>query len=528
MLTVPARQSILPALFSGVLLCLALPGTGGLWPLLFVALVPLLVSLRNVGVRRAACYGLVTGLVHYLSLLYWIVIVLGRYGRLPWFISYPALLLFAFVLSLFVVVFALSARLLLGRSPLVALWGVPCIWVGLDWIRSFLFTGFPWMDLGYGLWDVPRLIQISDITGHYGVTFLLLLTNVLVLLLFTQGKRVVQGSILAPVVLLFLVVGLYSCWRWQFVLSGPSDSMSIGVVQGNIEQDKKWIPEEQRKTIDGYIRQTVSLFKENKPSLVVWPETALPFFPEDSRLTANLRRLTIKADIGLLTGAPWYTIKNLRKRQFRYYNSALLINTDGEFAGKYFKTHLVPFGEYVPLKKYLWFLAPLVQTVGDFTPGTIEKPIEFKKARIGVLLCYESIFAELGEKWVKAGANVLINLTNDAWYGKSSAPHQSFAMTVFRAVETRRSVVRAANTGISGFIDPLGRVKVQSKIFVPWQAVYNVVLRDDVTIFVRYGHLFAPLCLLLGFCMLLYSSLRVQRETPPLQPSFAVGQGKRS
>jgi len=219
-------------------------------------------------------------------------------------------------------------------------------------------------------------------------------------------------------------------------------------------------------------------------------------------LTQNLKQLTRQSGIGLLTGAPWYTVKDLAKRKILYYNSAILINSDGDLAGQYFKTHLVPFGEYVPMKKYLWFLAPLVQTVGDFTAGKVENPLVFRQAKIGVLLCYESIFAGLSEKWVRHGANLLINLTNDAWYGKSSAPHQSFAMTVFRAVETRRSVVRAANTGISGFIDPIGRVQMQSDIFVPWQAAEEVVLNNEVTFFVRYGHLFAPLCLFLGFCML--------------------------
>jgi apolipoprotein N-acyltransferase len=403
----------------------------------------------------------------------------------------------------------MAARYMLAEaSPLVILWALPCIWVGLDWIRSFLFTGFPWMDLGYGLWSVPKLIQISDITGHYGVTFIILLVNVLVALFLIDRTKTARVVVIAPVILLLLAVGGYSSWRWQSWLSHGHPTMRIGVVQGNVEQDKKWLPQEQRVTVMGYIRQTDLLFDRQKPALVVWPETALPFFPENNPLTKVLLQLTRQKHIGLLTGAPWYRVVDLRKRKIRYYNSALLLDPEGNLAGQYFKTHLVPFGEYVPLKKYLWFLAPLVQTVGDFTPGKIEEPIVFQKARIGVLLCYESIFARLSEKWVKAGANILINLTNDAWYGKSSAPHQSFAMTVFRAVETRRSVVRAANTGISGFIDPLGRVRMQSDIFVPWQAVDNVVLNNEVTFVVRYGHLFAPLCLFLGFCMLLSVRLR--------------------
>ena len=508
------RQGLLPALASGVLLCLGMPGTGGLWPLLFIALVPLLMALKTATPGQAVRRSLVTGLVHFTSLLYWIVIVMGRYGGLGWYISYPTLVLLALVLSLFLVAFAVSARVLLaGTSTLAALWALPCIWVGLDWIRSFLFTGFPWMDLGYGLWSVPRLIQISDVTGHYGVTFVLLLTNTLAALWLTDRARVRRLSVLVPVVVLLLGAALYSAWRWQSLdqWMKTAATMRIGIVQGDILQDEKWVPEDREKTVMGYIGQTESLFTDKKPALVAWPETALPFYPEHNPLMAPVRHMVEDHAFGLLTGAPWYEVVDREKEMYRYYNSALLLNPDGTFGGRYSKTHLVPFGEYVPMKKYLWFIAPIVQTVGDFTPGTVENPIVYKNARIGVVLCYESIFPDIAEKWAAAGANVLFNLTNDAWYGKSSAPQQSFAMTVFRAVETRRSVVRAANTGISGFIDPLGRVGKRSEIFVPWQAAADVVLNDNTSFVVGPGRFFGPLCLLAG-AVLVLDGLRRRRR----------------
>jgi apolipoprotein N-acyltransferase len=512
MMRLPARQSVLPALLSGGLLCLGLPGSGGLWPLLFIALVPLLVTIRKAKPGQAAWCGLITGLVHFLSLLYWIVIVMGRYGGLPWYISYTTLFSLALVLTVFVVIFTISARLFLTEAtPIVTLWILPCLWVGLDWIRSFLFSGFPWMDLGYGLWSVPQLIQISDLTGHFGITFLLLLTNTLVALLLTDRARTLRLSIIVPVVMLMLAAAGYSTWRWQSLERHlpTKEVMTIGVVQGNVEQDKKWAPEERRATVTAYIGRTVSLFAPKKPALVVWPETALPFFPEAQHpLMIPLRSLTTQHQIALLTGAPWYEAIDRAEKKFQYYNSALLLNVDGRFGGQYFKTHLVPFGEYVPMKKYLPFIAPIVQTVGDFTPGTVEDPIVYQKAKIGVLLCYEIIFPDIAEQWVRAGANILINLTNDAWYGKSSAPQQSFAMTVFRAVENRRSLVRAANTGISGFIDPLGRVRMRSEIFVPWEASADVVLNEDVPIVVRYGYMFAPFCFFLGTGLLLLQVLR--------------------
>jgi apolipoprotein N-acyltransferase len=199
-----------------------------------------------------------------------------------------------------------------------------------------------------------------------------------------------------------------------------------------------------------------------------------------------------------LTGAPWYEIIDQEARKVNFFNSALLLQPDGSFAGKYYKSHLVPFGEYIPLKKYLPFLAPLVEAVGDFSFGTIEQPLIRQEARAGVLICFESVFPELSRKWVAAGANVLVNLTNDAWYGKSSAPWHSLAMSVLRAVETRRSLIRSANTGISAFVTPLGTITHQSELFVPWAAATEVVLCEELTIWARYGYLFAPVCLLLG------------------------------
>jgi len=528
-------MKIAAAPLTAVLFWLAFPGGGGLWPLLFVVLVPFLVVIAGeVTLRQAGIFGLFTGLFHFSALLYWIVTVLGYYGGLPLYLSVPAFVLLALYMSVYLGIFAMVSRLLIVRLPLLlALWLVPAAWVALDWCRSFLFSGFPWMDPGYGLAKVPWLLQSADLWGHYGLSYVLVLVNTLVALLAMAGAQTRERfALIVPVILLCGGVALYSMVRWQQIEHQVrmGAAMRVGVVQGNIAQDQKWSPGLQEKTMADYIGQSQGLIERNRPDLLIWPETALPFYPPGHPLLYSVRDLAGQGDVALLTGAPWVEqrrqdaqkrtervqgegdslgwsgvergrddgkgAKDERERQeLHYFNSALLFDTQGRIVDGYSKSHLVPFGEYVPLKKMLPFLAPVVEAVGDFSPGVISHTLDCRNARIGVLICFESIFPEIARKWVGVNANLLVNLTNDAWYGRSSAPYHSLAMTVMRAVETRRFVVRAANTGFSGVIDPLGRVRMVSPLFEPWAEVAEVVLMEEKSAFVRWGYLFSPLCL---------------------------------
>lgn len=499
-----SSKSFFLSLLTSLLLWLSFPGGGAVWPLLLVALVPLLFVLRSVSVRGSFFCGLSCGLVHFTLLLYWIVIVLGKYGGLAWFISLAALLLLALYMSLYFAFFALLARYILQAFPAsFCLWILPALWVGVDWLREVILTGFPWMDLGYALFEVPYIIQIADLVGHHGVTFLVVFVNTCLMLIFSK-KHSVLGYlfILVPALCLIGGVGIYSKNRFeevQHAMSATGTSrISVGIVQGNVDQAVKWSPSQQKETVERYLSQTELLFISGQPSLVVWPETALPFYPPSNDHMQPLKEQVATKDFALLTGAPWYEIIDREARNVKFFNSALLLQPDGLFGGKYYKTHLVPFGEYIPLKKFLPFLAPLVEAVGDFSFGAIEQPLIWQEARAGILICFESVFPELSRRWVLAGANMLVNLTNDAWYGKSSAPYHSLAMSVLRAVETRRSLIRSANTGISAFVTPAGTIAKQSDLFVPWAAAEEVVLSGEVTIWVRHGYLFAPLCLAFG------------------------------
>ncbi len=508
----PPRVTLGLGLLTPLLLGLAMPGRVGFWPLLFVAIVPLLHLCLSLSPKRSCLFGFATGFLYHLFLLYWIVIVVGRYGGLPLYLSLGALVLLALYMSCFWGVFCFLLSVFAGRSwnkersISTLVWLAPVLWVGLDYLRSFLFSGFPWMDIGYGLYSQPRLIQAADLGGHHAVSFALLLCNSLVVAIIDRQRSDVRWNIRMERRLLLLACGFlvfifgYSILRYNIVSSAVSRGLQskIAVVQGNVDQAEKWTPGKKEQTVATYVRLAEELLAQRDTELVDWPETALPFYLQNDPLASRIAQFVTANNIWLLTGAPAYSLKGTHadgRRDIDYFNAAVLIDAGGRLAGQYQKQHLVPFGEYVPFKKYMPFLSPLVVSVGDFTAGHSSEPLVMGKIRMGVLVCFESIFPEIARKSAAAGANLLVNLTNDAWYGRSSAPYQSMAMSVFRAVETKRSLVRAANTGISGFVDPVGNIIKRTELFVPTALASYVTLWDEETIFTRNGYLFGACCL---------------------------------
>jgi apolipoprotein N-acyltransferase len=533
------HSSLLPvwlALGTGILLFLSFPGAFGLWPLAWVALVPLLLAVKNVRPGVAARLGLLAGMVHYVSLLYWIVIVLGKYGNLPLWVSVPALLLLSLYMSSYLALFCALISGIWKQREISVVWVAPLLWVGLDFARSFLFSGFPWQDLGYSQYKALLFIQIADLAGHFGVTFLIVLVNSVTALLFVLWfanrsaepeaqpvltLRLRRAWFYAILPALCMIVGVmgYNVLRYHQVsqVIAGSPKMKIAVVQANIEQDKKWSPAMRLKTIDIYTELSgqAAAVENGPPALLVWPETALPFLINDNPYYRRLKNVLItKQKIWLLSGAPFYKEvedkSSQRAREVLSYNSAYLFTPEGKISGRYDKQHLVPFGEYVPLIDYLPLPGPLVENIGNFSSGKPGMPLSCQGAAIGVLICFESIFPKLARDWTSRGANLLVNITNDAWFGRSSAPWQHLSMAVFRAVENRRSLARSANTGVSAIIDPLGRIIRASPLFQPFYLVEDVSLLQGKTIFVDFGYYFGLLCLLVSipFVMLFRGATR--------------------
>lgn len=506
-----AVRPCLAAAGSGLMLTAAFPDLS-LSGLAFVALVPLLAAVTGRRSSEAFRLGFLAGMVHYASLLSWVVYTMGTYGQLPLFLSVPVLGLLAAYLSLYPAAFAaLWGRL---RVPLWVLApAAGALWTALEFLRAHLLTGFPWELLGYSQHHRLALIQAADVTGVYGLSFLIVTINAAVFLLVWQiFKRRWQGapvtfraSATAVLIGLLCFGGAFGYGQWRLgqidVLVAAAPKPTVAVVQGNIDQARKWDPAFQAASVDKYLQLSLKALG-GFPDLIVWPETATPFYlHESSALTDRVVRFVRSANVPLLVGSPFY---QERGGKIDYYNSAYLLDADGRVAGRYDKVHLVPFGEYVPLRRLLPFVGKMVPQVGDFRPGRKGAVLRWADRHLGVQICYEIIFPSLARQMTVNGADLLINITNDAWFGRTAAPAQHFSMAVFRAVENRRTLVRAANTGISGFIGPGGEVLARTGLFADATMNRPVPLLTGQTFYTRFGDVWAWGCLVVSVVMIVW------------------------
>lgn len=509
------KTEIFLAVLSGILMTAAFPNIGLSWTAWF-AMVPLLVAMRHQPWGNSFRLGFIAGLAHYFTLVYWLVHTMRTYGYLPWYLSVAVLVLIVSYVSLYLGAFAVLIQQISG-TPACLVWQVPVFWVSLEFLRSILFSGMPWELMGYSQHETLHIIQIADVFGIYGVSFVIALGNAAAFIGYLLVREKDWGNIkvtkrlfavsLACFACIFLSVWVYGNKRLKFFddLISRSPSVLIAVIQGNINQAVKWNPKFQEQTIDDYIKLSESVLSDDL-DLIVWPETATPFYLlRDVEPSERVFKGILNTGKDFLIGSPSYVNRGNR---IDYFNSAYLIQAEGSIAGKYDKVHLVPFGEYVPFKKWLPFIGKLVEQVGDFKPGKRGSTIPWRDLRIGMQICYEIIFPNLSRRMVQNGADLLVNITNDAWFGRTGAPYQHFSMAAIRAVENRRTLVRAANTGISGFVDPTGRVPAATPLFKAEALKQKVPVLKTETIYSRYGDFFAIICLVvsLSVVMLRYRS----------------------
>jgi apolipoprotein N-acyltransferase len=495
---------------SAALLTLSFPKTSW-WFLAWVAFIPLFKALESQPARKRLALGYTMGFVYSLGVFYWVTHSMRYYGHLSVPISISMLVLMALYLALFPAVFGL----LWGLFPVGGLFSLiwaPALWVGLEYLRSVLLTGFPWALVGYSQYRLLPLIQISEYTGIFGLSFLIILINQAIYQLFlkSDANRPWSGkwaeAVLAGTLLLAVVAyGTYILPENQMA-DDQADRIKVSIIQGNIDQSLKWDPNYQEQTINIYkdlTLKSLSDLSEIKPEapglnqeslpLVIWPETAVPFyFLNEQRLSGRLFELSRETNSHLLFGSPAVGRQNDR---LHYYNRAYLLSPSGQVS-YYDKVHLVPFGEYVPLKRFLPFVHRMVESIGEFSSGPRPYGLEHPQGKIGILICFETIFPEISRALKRDGCRLLVNITNDAWFGQTSAPYQHLSMLTFRAVENRVWIARAANTGFSALIDSSGRIVRKSSLFEKATIQAIIPLREESTFYSRYGDW------LVGFCFL--------------------------
>jgi apolipoprotein N-acyltransferase len=487
-----SRKKLTVAAISGLLLFLSFPKYGsGIFA--WIALIPLFFALKDVQPKEGLKIGFLTGLVAHVGILHWIAYVVVQYGYLPIYVGILAMLLLAAYLSLYTACFAMGIVFLRGKGIPVLL-SAPLLWTILEYLRSHLLTGFPWENLAYSQYLSRNMIQISDILGTYGISFTIILINAILYdLLSDRYHKILLLAKAATACIVLTLIFAYGHFRIEVIgeLLKEAPSLEVALVQGNIDQNLKWNSHYQSQTIDIY--RSLSLKANYSPGgLIIWPETAAPFyFQQRNQMQEAIVGIAKSTGAALLFGSPSYEGE---KANISYMNSAFLLKPDGTLIGRYDKVHLVPYGEYVPLRRYFPFIDKLVTGVGDFRPGKGFYPLSIDGHRLGVLICYEGIFPEAARNYKREGAELLVNITNDAWFGRTSAPTQHLSMTVFRAVENRLFLVRAANTGISAIIDPTGEIVSRTDLYERTVLKGNVKIIDERTCYAAYGDLFVYVC----------------------------------
>ncbi|MEA2014059.1 MAG: apolipoprotein N-acyltransferase [Thermodesulfobacteriota bacterium] len=505
------KKTLLLSLTSGLILFLSFP-KADIGLLAWIALVPLLFAIKDTDLPGAFRAGFLAGLVYNTGLIYWVVFVVVHYGHLPFYAGASAMLLLAVYLSIYPALFC-TGIVYFRRKGIRSVIVAPFLWTSLEYLKSHLFSGFPWENLAYSQHENLSIIQVADITGIYGITFLIVFLNCVVYDCFRglfnspgDKKQRLSTEIVIGFVLLLLVCG-YGVYRIDHLKNTTKqfDPVDVLLVQGNIDQSIKWSPEYQSDTLNIY-RDLSSDSSKRGASLIVWPETAVPFcfqnYNDKSRSIVDTARRT---NSWLLFGSPGYKREGGKTS---FYNSAYLLSPEGVISGRYDKVHLVPFGEYVPLHDILFFVDKLVEAAGEFTPGREIVPLPMGDRKLGVLICYEGIFPAISREYRLKGAELLVNITNDAWYGDTSAPYQHLIMAAFRSVENRVFMIRAANTGISAIVDSTGRIVSRTELFKRTALSGLVIFTGSNTFYTRYGDLFACFCIVFLLIGLLISVRR--------------------
>jgi apolipoprotein N-acyltransferase len=409
----------------------------------------------------------------------------------------------AFMLVAYLSLFPAAFAVLLARSRRAfggaALSLAAPLWVTTELGRQYIWDGFPWELLGYSQVTVLPVAQIASVIGVYGLSALLAFAAAALAapLILSGRSRLVYPAVAA------VLIGACALWGHLRLQASPlletGDPVRVAVIQGNIEQEDKWNPELRDAITDKYLAMTRQALSAGA-IFIMWPESSTPFYFERDLIRGGaIRRLAAESGATLLIGSdqvePVKATATIQPPPASYYNAAFLIRPDGQVGAVYRKMHLVPFGEYVPLQRLLFFVGPIVEAVSAFTPGQDAVLLPIGDHMASTAICYEVIFPSLIRQFVQDGSELLTTITNDAWYGRSSAAYQHWDQASMRAIEQGRYLARAANTGISGFVDPYGRVLEKTDLFHEAIVIADLRFIRERTIYSRIGDLVAWLSL---------------------------------
>jgi apolipoprotein N-acyltransferase len=499
------------AIASGVLLVFSFPKFGHP-AVAWIALAPLLVALMGrISLVRAFALGLAAGGVYLVGTLYWLTTVMARYGGINIAVAMVINVVFVAYLALYPALFAVvMRRLAIGFGP-SALAAAPFVWTATELGRMYVFTGFPWVLLGYSQTPVLPIAQAASIVGVFGVSAIVAavsaaLAGVVVAKAWRQAAVVVAG------VLLIAVWG--NARASNASLTREGQPLRVGIVQPNIPEEER---EDSSRSAE-ILQRELNLTREaisKGVKFVVLPESALPPIDEWPDVSRSVRQLVRESGVSILLGSDQYEWRanGTRREVERSFNAAFMLRPDGTTAAVYRKIHLVPWGEYVPLKDWLTFVGPLVQAIGrGFDAGDRIMLLPLGTHQVSTAICYEIIYPELVRRFVISGSELLTTITNDSWFGRSSAPYQHFDQAAMRAIELGRYLVRSANTGVSGIVDPYGHVLQRSGIFQPAVLTGEVRLLTATTVYARIGDAFAYASALLTVVLLLAARRSVYRS----------------
>jgi len=519
---IPLRAWLLAA-FSGLLQVVPFPIAGPVhhWrsALVFVAIVPLLMALLDCDTQReplrwrqTAALGYLSGIIWYLGNCYWIYPTMHLYGGLSGPVSFAILILFSLYLGLYPALFGLligvmrASRVRAAGALVVA----PFVWVAVELARARI-TGFPWDLLGTAQVDNFLLTQIAPWTGVYGMSFVIVLVNAHIAGYFIFRKRGMRMQSLGIGLLLaaFIELGGLHVHRFMPMAAEPhetavllQENLEVGAQAGGLAVQSDFT------TVGAMYAEfeRLSLHPEDHfaarrdaglvgaTQLVVWPESPAPFQTPEAPFDQQMGLLAQAARAPVIAGAIGVVPDPAREKNYKIFNSAAFFQPDGSSAGRYDKVHLVPWGEYVPFKSLFFFAGNLTQGVGDFDRGTQRNIFRSGGHAFGTFICYESVFPNEVRQFVLNGAEVLVNISNDGWYGDTSAPWQHLNMVRMRAIENHRWVLRATNTGITASIDPFGRVYEAAPRHVRTAITVGFNYRDDLTFYTLHGDVFAWMC----------------------------------